>query len=229
MGVILSNFLTKDGLLPTREIISKEGGLWLRCNEQVRIWPHWRSEAVTNLLLNNFPEIWKMAAIRVQFAKSIVARAPVYGVPFHRAVEIVLHEGEHKSCFWVQNQKPDNLYSTLRTRLRSQTGQKGRELVFEAWQWIGNGIEVDYAHAVLSGDASEVFHLDNALVIFSTEEDIHSLIYSDSSRKSVSYEKYFRVDAEIPLETSIELMRTFFPIEELVDEYFIHGKGWNDV
>ena len=226
LNELLPRLSTKDGLVPGSElVVQHDGTLRLRVDQSVEVRPHWRAQGPATLLLKN-PELWSKVAIRVQSGRSVVARAPSRGVPFGDALEMVLREGEHTSAFWVPNQERDELYSTLLARLKRKRGENGPELVLEVWQWIGAGVEVDYGHAILSDDSARVVHLDGALVSFSCEEDARTLFWKGVKRKGVSYEKYFRVDAELGVQDAVALLRAFFPIEELVGEYFEHTGEW---
>jgi hypothetical protein len=219
---LLPELSTKDGLLPISALLVESDGLLkLRVDPSVEIRPHRRARGPARLLINE-PALWPKAAIRVRAGQSIeiVSGAPVRGVPFQKALEIVLREGEHKSTFWIPNQDSDLYYATLVTRLRCQKGRRGTELVLEAWEWIGAGMDVNYAHAILTDDASQVLHLDGALVHFSCESDAQNLFWTGVKNKGVSYEKYFRVDATLSVDDAVLLIREFFPIEEMVDEYF---------
>jgi len=147
-------------------------------------------------------------------------RAPVYGVPFRKALDIVLREGVHISTFQIPKQNIDAYYSTLVVRLSRQQGQTGAELQLDAWQWIGKDVYVDYVHAILTDDATQVVHLDGALMSFSCESDIESFLWNNKKHKCAHKEKYFRVDAALPLDEAVLLIRAFFSVEEMADEYF---------
>jgi len=219
---LLPELSNKDGLLPMSALLVEPDGLLkLRVDPSVEIRPHKRARGPARLLIN-MPALWPNTAFRVQAVKSIevVSRGPVRGVPFQKAVEIVLREREHKSTFWIPDEESDWLYATLVTRLRRQKDPNGAKLVLEAWEWIGSGMEVYYAHVILTDDASEVVHIDGALVHFSCESDARNLFLTGVKNKGISYEKYFRVDAALSVDDAVLLVKAFFPIEEMVDEYF---------
>lgn len=213
---------TKDGLVPIEAlIVGDDGSLTLRVDSSVEVHPHGRARGPAKLLLNS-PDLWQYSAIRVQSGRLTVSRAPVYGVPFRKAVDIVLREKFHMSTFWLPNQDPDAaFYSTLVVRLTRQVGQNRVKLHLDEWQWIGRDVYVDYVHAILSDDATQVVHLDGALMSFSCESDIESFLWNNKKDKCANKEKYFRVDAaELTLDDAVLLIRAFFCIEEMVDEYF---------
>jgi len=150
----------------------------------------------------------------------------VFGVPFEKAIRIVLTENSHKSVFWLPRKNSEVLYSELLVRLRRGKESNGEYLNLESWEWIGEGVEVDYAHMILTSEGQRAIHLDGALVTFASAADIASIFGSGEKRKGVTYEKFFRVDGNTQLETAIGLIRHFFPVEELVDEYFEHVPSW---
>src|SRR5262249_32892155 len=99
----------------------------------------------------------------------------------------------------------------------------------ESWEWIGQGIEVFYAHMILAPDANTVYHLDGAVVKFESDCEIASIFQTGNKHKGCEYEKYFRLDGEISFENAIELIRAFFPVEELIDEYFEYLDMWPSI
>jgi hypothetical protein len=217
---LLPELSTEDGLVPIHAlIVGDDGSLTLRVDSSIEIHPHGRARGPAKLLLNS-PDLWKYSAIRVQSGRPTVSKAPVYGVPFRKALDIVLREGVHISTFQIPKKNIDAYYSTLVVRLSRQQGQTGAELQLDAWQWIGKDVYVDYVHAILTDDATQVVHLDGALMSFSCESDIESFLWNNKKHKCAHKEKYFRVDAALPLDEAVLLIRAFFSVEEMADEYF---------
>jgi hypothetical protein len=150
----------------------------------------------------------------------------VFGVPFGKAVRIVLREKIHKSVFWSPRKDTQVLYSRLLVRLGRRKESNSEHLNLESWEWIGEGAEVDYAHMILTPDGQRAIHVDGALVTFTSEADIAWVFDTGEKRKGVTYKKFFRVDGDTQIETAIGLIRHFFPVDELVDEYFEHVRRW---
>jgi hypothetical protein len=222
---IRSEIQTKDGLVPTEQLIVRSRDeIVLRNAHDVRVYPHWRTSGVANILLDN-PPLWKLAAIRVSSNRSIVGRAPYFGVPFDKAIDVALEKGFSKSVYWLPETDKGAIYSRLFVLL-TQTSQDGEPAIaLEAWQWVGEGIEVDYAHMIMSNDTSTVFHLDGAVIEYDLESTI-TQIFDSGKRMGISKTKYFRIDGTIPRVQALYLVRGYLPAEELVDEYFEFSEEW---
>lgn len=218
----------KDELIPASEItIQSDGNLFLKSDLRVRIYADWRIRDVLEYLLTR-PSLWEQTAIRVGPSDHIVGRAPIFGVPFQRAIEIALREGLTKSVFWLplSGQDENVLYSQLLVRVTKRKESNGQFIIVESWEWIGEGVEVLYTHMILTHDVSSAIHLDGAIVTFESDCEIASIFQTGNKRKGCRYEKYFRLDGEIKIENALQIIRAFFSVEELVDEYFEYSNGW---
>src|SRR5262245_50772008 len=90
---LFSQICTKDELIPASEItVQSDGSLFLKSDLRVRIYADWRIGGVLEYLLTR-PALWEHSAIRVEPDDHIAGRAPIFGVPFRRAIEIALREG----------------------------------------------------------------------------------------------------------------------------------------
>ncbi|MBK8271300.1 MAG: hypothetical protein IPK83_24460 [Planctomycetes bacterium] len=152
----------------------------------------------------------------------------MYGVSFKKAVDIALSKRLAKSRFWIppERQTESVFYAQLLVKVARQKASNGGNLNVEAWQWIGDGIEVDYVHMILNPNTMIVNHLDGALIHYNSELEIATMFNTADKQKGCMYEKYFRLDGHIPMDSAIEMVRAFFPIQELVDEYFQHDPCW---
>ncbi len=217
-----------DSLVPTSEVALTSQGNWcLKCDAEVRVVPHGRAEAVAELLQAR-PDLWALASLRLRPSRSIVGRAPVFGVPFSRAVQHAMREKLSRAVFSVPaiNDQTGALNSQLFVRVTRLKESNGPHLGFEAWEWVGTGVEVSYAHMILTQDASIARHIDGAGIEFSADSDIQTIFTSAKKRKGVGYTKYFRLDGEVAMRDAIELVQRFFQVKELVGEYFECQPTW---
>jgi len=225
---LLPELRTKDGLVPTSQMVVRAADkIVLLQAPNVRIYPHWRVSGLAHTLLEN-PELWKIAELRILPGRSIVARAPVFGVPFEKAVEVVLKKGMVKSLFWVPKMNDNTLCSKLFVHLKRTTEPTGTAISFESWSWLDEGIEVDYTHMIMSNDAATVSHLDGAIIEYDSEATLSSIFAVGRKCKGIRKEKYFRLDGQIPVGDAILLIRSYFPSEAPVGEYFKYTDGWPD-
>jgi hypothetical protein len=131
---LVPKLFTEDGLLPTQEMVARPNGeIYLRREPQLRLYPHQRAEQVVKLLRSN-EALWDCGAIRVRSTRPVVGRAPVYGVPFAKAVGIVLQQRLHKSRFWIEHPNGNSLYAQLMVHLWKRKESNGNLLSFESWQ-----------------------------------------------------------------------------------------------
>ena len=117
----------------------------------------------------------------------------------------------------------------LLVRVMRRKASNGAFVVVESWEWIGEGVEIDYAHMIATPDCDSVVHLDGAIVSFESECKISTIFATGEKHKGHKYEKYFRLDGRLTFLQAIELIRAFFQIKELVDEYFEHQPNWPSV
>lgn len=225
---LLPRIETKDGLVPSGEIIVNHSHRWhLRQDGSVEVFPHWRVRPVADLLIS-LPAIWPSAAVRLTPTVPGHGRAPVYGVPLDRAIEIALSQGSMKSRYQVPSRHKQNgtLYAQLFVRVVREKKSAGSTVVIECWEWIGEGEEVYYAHVILDPQLRQATHYDGALLEYATEFDVTRMFDTSTKQKGLSYKKYFRVDGTVPLAQVIDVMRNWFPVTELVEEYFEWSPNW---
>ena len=224
---LIRTVTTKDGLVPTNELVVDKNELRLSVDDTVTVVPHWRIDSLVPDLMKD-TSLWSNAAIRIQSSRSLIGRARIFGVSFRRAIEESLKQRLVKSVFYVppEYQLENELYSRLLVRINRRKDNKANFLNLEAWEWIGEGIEIDYAHMIMPVDASHVSHLDCAVIEFDSKTTISNIFSTGDKMKGNSYQKLFRLDGKLSLEKSISLIRRFFPIEELVDEYFCREEQW---
>jgi hypothetical protein len=225
---LLPTIQNADELVPTSEIVLTPLGDWrLKHDAEVPVVPHWRAGAVAAFLQDR-PDLWRLASLRVQPSRSIVGRAPVFGVPFSRAVQHAMRDRLSKAVFYIPTtpDQADALASQLLVRITRIKESNGPYLGLEAWEWIGAGVEVNYAHMILTQDGAFARHIDGANIKFSAESDIQAIFASAEKRKGVVYAKYFRLDGEIVVRDAIELVQHFFQVKELVGEYFECLPSW---
>lgn len=211
-----------DNLVPTSEVVLRPRGDWcLKRDTEVPVVPHWRAEAVA-VFLQARPSLWSLASLRLRPRRSIVGRAPVFGVPFSRAVQHAIRDRLAKAVFYVPGlpDQADGYASQLLVRITRLKEPNGPHLGLEAWEWVGEGVEVNYAHMIFAQDASIARHIDGANIEFSAESDILAIFASAEKRKGVAYTKYFRLDGKIAMREAIELVQQFFQVKELAGEYF---------
>jgi hypothetical protein len=213
--------LNEDGLLPCTFIsVRKLAG---RCDlllskNLLPIFTVPFNEMTTDYLVQS-PTLWKQAAIRVTYHPSICGRAPVFGVPFSQAVKIALKQGQMRSRFYFPERIKDRRYETLLLQLDRTTGNGGKLLQLQAWQYSPGTHHAHYLHALSQDFNTHLCHLDGAVIEYS-EDDLDLFLRKSRKVKGDRYEKQFRLDGSIEISHMHNLARMFFPTKELYDEAF---------
>jgi hypothetical protein len=224
---VLPTLENEDGLVPTGELVMSPLGWKLRCDKELIVVPHWRVESVGKLLQQRV-DLWPLASIRIQPGRSLVGRATVYGVPFSRAVQQAFREKLSKARFLIIDSIDESkgFPAQLFIRMVRLKQSNGPHLGVEAWEWIGKGVEVNYAHMILTLDGRIAVHVDGANIVFADETDVQAIFAAGEKGKGVAYDKYFRLDGKLAIDDAIQLVQEFFQVKELVGEYFECRPGW---
>jgi len=217
-----SDIYTKEGLLPCKDLIrvptDRSYTLWLRQNDAISVAANSYSSSVTDYISRD-PNLWASAAIRIVSGRGISARAPMFGVPFQRAVEIALQKGFIKCEFYLPDQQDDVFYATLLFHVNKRKESNDSIIELEVWQYCPGLSEVFYVHAESTDFVTNVSHLDGAILHFDPHEVKQLFIVCDKL-KSEEYEKQFRLDGEIPIQDMLNIVSAYLPVTELVDEAF---------
>lgn len=214
-------FLTNDGLLPCKYITITERthrtNLFFT-DSNIPLYPLPVNLMTANYLASH-TSLWDKAELRVNHYFSICGSAPVFGVPFQKAVEIALSKGEMCSKFYFPERIVNGRYETLLIQLDRKKDVKGDLLQLQAWQYTPGTQSIHYLHALSNDFKTHFCHLDGAVIDISCE-DLELFLQKSRKEKGDKYEKFFRIDGQIEIEHMHNLAKTFFATEELYDEAF---------
>jgi hypothetical protein len=217
-----SETYTEDGLVLCKDLIrvptERSFTLWLRKHDNISVAANTYSSSVADYISGDL-HLWESAAIRVVSQPGISGRAPMFGVPFRRAVAIALRKGFMKCEFYLPDQKDDVYYATLLFHVNKRKESNGSVTELQVWQYCPGHSEVFYVHAESSDFAASVSHLDGAIIRF-PPDDVVKLFSVCDKIKSEDYEKQFRLDGEFPMEDMLNIVSAYLPVSELVDEAF---------
>jgi len=218
---LVEPLFTKDGLLPCKSItISKRGGhhKFSLSDGNIPLFP-----APFNLMTANYlashASLWEQAALRVTYYSPICGSAPVFGVPFRKAVNIALSKGQMRSKFYFPERIENGHHETLLMQLDKTSDARGELLQLQTWQYTPGARRAHYLHALSHDFKAHVCHLDGAVIEFS-DEDLDLFLRKSRKVKGEKYEKFFRLDGMIEIEHMHNLAKTFFGTEDLYDEAF---------
>ena len=180
-------------------------------------------KSVANTLLE-IPHLWNAARIKLYEKERRQIRAPIFGVPFERALKDLLSLGD--GTYTSKYQRSDwqvieghGVVGTLIARMEhADAGIK-----FQAWEITDLRDDTFYIHCLIDRTQEIVTHIDGATMYHSIEA-IVGMMSSGIVPKGEGYTKYFRVDGCVRIPEAIELMRQFLPLDDLTDEYLASFK-----
>ncbi len=211
---------TEDGLIPCKCLLIRNGpegyDLAFTNNPDVEAFPVPESDFVVNALVRR-PDLWSQAAIRLTYHPSIWGSAPLFGVPFPRAVEIAIKEGHTKSKYYIPEPHREGGYESLLLHLREVDDKRGKLLQLEAWQHKPGSKLAYYLHGMSPDFVSQVVHLDGAMIQYS-DCDLDTLLLETKKIKGTSYQKYFRLDGQFSITDMHTLATAFLPGQQLYNE-----------
>lgn len=215
----------KYGLVPCSEIETdyEEGirRLKLKKSPEVFLFPDSYTSEVVDIIEND-ETYWNQSYLKVSVGTPSRAGAPIFGVPLKTAFNQALKTGLQKSHYAILRESKDPRAGFLAdliifVSVDRKSDKNIREI--QVWESLLGSEEVFYCHAILNNTHLTTNHLDGAVIYMSAEEK-ETLFNKATKIKGYKKEKHFRVDAMLPLEISLEIMRAYFPIEELTDEAF---------
>lgn len=211
---------SEDGLIPCRCLRVRRGAdgydLVFDDDQDVEVFAVPESDFVSDTLVAR-PELWDQAAIRLNYFPSIWGSAPVFGVPFHRAIDIAMKAGHTKSKYYLPDAPLEGGYESLLLHLRKVDDARGKLLQLEAWQYRPGNDFAHYLHALSPDFESQVVHLDGATIRYSGL-DLDTLLLETKKVKGTHYQKYFRLDGQVSLDDMHALAGAFLPGGQLYNE-----------
>lgn len=219
---IIDRLKDKYGLVPAKMISrdDEEGFLRLRLKNfpEVLVFPHSQIHQVVEILARD-DNLWNQSALNVFALPPITWRAPIFGVPLKRAFKEALKKGLVKSRFALHPREGEELKGyradLLIFVMVSEIGKNTREV--EIWENTQGISEVFYGHMILDAEEELVGHFDCATI--NIPEEHKKILFENATKiKGISKEKHFRIDGELPLSIALDLMRAYFPVEELIEE-----------
>jgi hypothetical protein len=217
---IAAKHLTDDGLIPCSCMQLQTGPdgyiLVFADDPAIEVFPFPEADFVTHALVER-PDLWKQAALRVKHHPSISGSAPVFGVPFRRALDLAMKDGHTKAKYFLPESYREGRYKSLLLHIRRVDDIRGRLLQVEAWQYSPGSDSAHYLHALSSDFATQVVHFDGAAIQYSGE-DLDTLLLESRKVKGTAYTKYFRLDGAFDVGDMHTLAVAFLPGEQLYNE-----------
>lgn len=217
---MFSEHFDKDGLIEfgkLKEVRSKSkpfrriyelGDYWVFPQRKIK---HQVEYLYENSLIDNS---------RIKITKSwssVIGRAPVYAVNYIELLKKVIANRESISSWFICEREKDfdkGVYADLFVLGNFNES----DLQIQLWQIIGEGDEILFAHGLIDRETFKFNHFDLA-THYVHPKMIPRLIYDKQRIDLIKKEKWLRLDGEIEEENVFELIKMFFPIDYLVDEF----------
>ncbi|MBZ4219871.1 MAG: hypothetical protein LAC69_06790 [Chlorobium sp.] len=178
-----------------------------------------RIKKMVKYICFEYPELWKDSKISLITERVQSSRAVHFGVTFQSAIEKIKKEKFHKARLYCENIKDFSENGVIAEMLVNISTDKNNLINLEVWQGVKEEHEVYYAHGILNGDGKTFTHFDCAVIDYSiTDKEI--LFEKNQKIKGGGYKKLFRIDGNIDKHYMFELANRFFPLDNLIDEYF---------
>jgi hypothetical protein len=172
-------------------------------------------------LLLQDKSLWTQARIRVsnKSRQTVRSRVQSFGIDFTKAIEKVIQTKKEYSYFYCENKKEFETQGAFADFLVLLNTTKRSVIELQCWQAFGQDEILTYAHGEIDNNRRVFIHFDCAKH-FSTLGEIEYLFRHKNKLNRNKKRKYFRLDGEIDYESIFRLMKTFFPLDNLIDEYY---------
>jgi hypothetical protein len=148
---------------------------------------------------------------------TVVSRVPVYSVNYQEILNKVINDRKPISS-WFICEREKNFDKGIYADLYVLANLNDSNIQIQLWQIIGQGDEILYAHILLDKKTKKVNHFDLA-THFVNPIDIPRLIYQKERIDLISKTKWIRIDNGITEDNVFDMIKMFFPIDYLVDEF----------
>ncbi len=146
--------------------------------------------------------------------------AAIVGVPFSKALEVMI-EGKREgySLFSLDDFTDEGLPTGS---LCAYYEKRNNGIIFQLWEIVlPFDMPAYYIHGIYNIQSRFFSHFDGAMIDLD-EPTKKKLLYSPHiPNKKSDYKKLFRLDGEISVDSALQLMNCYLPIEQLSIEYGI--------
>jgi len=213
---IIEELSDSEGLINSNHISIIDKNIFAIKNKWV--FPVNRIKNVLNYIYD-YPELWRNSKMSLVPNRVNYFRAKSFGITFQKAIEKLNKSGFTKARFYCEKLNPSYKEGAVAEMLANTYIDKNGLITIEVWQGVEDVKEVFYAHGLMDQSRELFIHFDCAIIDFDIKEK--ELLFSENTKiKSGSYRKLFRIDGHIKSKHIFELANRFFPLDNLIDEYF---------
>lgn len=208
--------LDKDGLVPAKDLSLLRPGVFSIRGKYV--FPVWQASRIV-AYLSDKPDLWNLSRFAVSTTRGVRAGAFLFGFTFQKAIRKLTIKGYQAARLYCIVPEKFLGRGQVVEMLAAVHTDKEDNWVLEIWQGVSDVPEVLFAHAILQRSTGLCTHFDTAVIGYSIEDQAR-LFKECRKIKAAAYKKVFRIDGALPMNLIHELANRFFPLDELIDEYF---------
>lgn len=214
---IICNKLDADNLISTN-LINKIINDNIFVIDNKWFFPDKRILSLIEYLLKH-NDLWTKSKICLNDKRVSYFRAKTFGITFQKAIEKLESFGLSKARLYCKNKNNFEKDGVIAEMLANASVEKDGSIKLEIWQGVENINEVFYAHGLMNKEKNAFYHFDCAVIDFNIKDKIQ--LFSENKKiKSGHYKKLFRIDEFIEMSHVFELANRFFPLDDLIDEFF---------
>ena len=221
----LDTLLTCDDLVPCSDLEWDSENLLIKGSSQ-HVYVEPRAIGVIEHLKAR-QDLWNCAKIRVDENKRDFRGAPVFGVPFEKALELLSRKSYNKPILKSMYRRDDASYITdnrlgflgsLVAHVSRKMEDNDIRITLEAWEIISAGPETFYIHGIFSSAQKVWVHLDGATMNHSDHQKLQ-LFTKGNKTKGINYAKHFRLDGRLSTWDVVNIANAFLPLDKLTPQY----------
>lgn len=215
--LILEELMNDEGLI---KINSIDNFISNRQFELKKKWlfPHKLIGEVIDYILS-FEELKSISKIAITNKRFTSSSARIFGLSFKQALEKLERMGIQQARLYCENKQNFSKEGVVAEMLVNLTKDNNEFVSIETWQGVEGNSFAYYTHGIMNKEKNAFQHFDGAIIGFEISE-LNQLFRENRKLKGCSYKKLFRLDGEISFEHVFELANRFFPLDNLINEYF---------
>jgi hypothetical protein len=206
-----------EGLIGTKEITAVRGHNLFEIGKKW-VFPHHMIKSIVFYILSH-EYLWNNSKLRFVSERVVASSARIFGISFQQAIEKIAEKGFSKARLYCEKRSTFERMGVVAEMLANIYTEKDGLTTMEIWQGVANSSRVYYAHGILNKSKRNFIHFDCAIINMDITEQ-HILFEENRKIKGGDYLKLFRIDGDIDKKYVFELASQFFPLDNLIEEYF---------
>lgn len=215
--LILEELMNDEGLIKINLIDSFISNRQFELKKKW-LFPHKLIGEVVDYILS-FEELKSISKIAITNERVMMSSARSFGISFKQALKKLKRMEAQQTRLYCENKQDFSKEGVVAEMLVNLTKDNNEFVSIETWQGVEGSSFAYYTHGIMNKEMNAFQHFDGAIIGFEITE-LNKLFRENKKLKGSRYKKLFRLDGKISFEHVFELSNRFFPLDNLVDEYF---------